>query len=70
MQFLPLKYFDTQAHGDIMSVYTNDIDSLRHMISTLPHLFSSVITIILTFTSMVVLSLPLTLLDRCSCRSS
>ena len=62
MQFLPLKYFDMRAHGDIMSVFTNDIDSLRHMISTLPQLFSSVITIILTLTSMVVLSLPLTLL--------
>ena len=62
MQRLPLKYFDTHAHGNLMSVYTNDIDSLRQMISTLPHLFSSVVTIILTFTSMVVLSLPLTVL--------
>ena len=62
MQRLPLKYFDTHAHGDVMSVYTNDIDSLRNMISTLPHLFSSVVTIVLTFTSMVVLSLPLTVL--------
>ena len=62
MQQLPIKYFDTHAHGDIMSVYTNDVDTLRQMISSVPHLFSSIVTIVLTFTSMVVLSLPLTLL--------
>ena len=62
MQRLPIKYFDTHAHGDIMSVYTNDVDTLRQMISSVPHLFSSIVTIVLTFTSMVVLSLPLTLL--------
>jgi ATP-binding cassette subfamily B protein len=62
MQQLPIKYFDTHGHGNIMSVYTNDVDSLRQMISSLPHLFSSVVTIVLTFSSMIVLSLPLTIL--------
>ena len=62
MQQLPVKYFDTHAHGDIMSVYTNDIDTLRQMISSLPNLLSSVVTITLTLVSMFVLSLPLTLL--------
>ena len=62
MQQLPIKYFDTHAHGNIMSVYTNDIDTLRQMISSMPNLFSSLVTIILTLTSMVVLSLPLTIL--------
>lgn len=62
MQKLPIKYFDTHAHGNTMSVYTNDIDTLRQMISSIPNLFSSLVTITLTFTSMVVLSLPLTIL--------
>ena len=62
MQQLPIKYFDTHAHGNTMSVYTNDIDTLRQMISSMPNLFSSLVTIILTLTSMVVLSLPLTIL--------
>ena len=62
MQQLPVKYFDTHAHGDIMSVYTNDIDTLRQMISSLPNLLSSVVTITLTVVSMFVLSLPLTVL--------
>ena len=61
MQTLPIKYFDTHSHGDIMSVYTNDIDTLRQLISqTIPQLFNSVITIVTTFTSMVILSIPLT----------
>ena len=62
MQQLPIKYFDTHAHGKTMSVYTNDIDTLRQMISSMPNLFSSLVTIILTLTSMIVLSLPLTIL--------
>ena len=61
MQKLPVSYFDTHSHGDIMSTYTNDIDSLRQVISSsLPSAFSSLITLAITFTSMVVLSLPLT----------
>ena len=61
MQRLPVSYFDTHSHGDIMSTYTNDIDSLRQVISSsLPAAFSSLITLAITFTSMVVLSLPLT----------
>ena len=61
MQHLPVSYFDQRSHGDIMSVYTNDVDSLRQMISTaMAQVFSSFITIVATFTSMVVLSIPLT----------
>ena len=62
MERLPIKYFDTHSHGDIMSIYTNDIDTLRQMISqSIPQLLSSVITIVSTFVSMIVLSIPLTL---------
>ena len=61
MQKLPVSYFDTHSHGDIMSTYTNDIDSLRQVISSsLPSAFSSLITLTITFISMVALSLPLT----------
>ena len=61
MQKLPVGYFDSHSHGDIMSTYTNDIDSLRQVISSsLPSAFSSLITLVITFTSMVVLSIPLT----------
>ncbi len=61
MQSLPIRYFDTHAHGDIMSVYTNDIDTLRQMISqSIPQLFSSIITIVSVFCSMLILSIPLT----------
>ena len=64
MQHLPVSYFDQRSHGDIMSVYTNDVDSLRQMISTaMAQVFSSVITIVATFTSMVVLSIPLTVVS-------
>lgn len=63
MESLPIKYFDTHKHGDIMSVYTNDVDTLRQMISqSLVQIFSSVITIISVLTSMFALSIPLTLL--------
>lgn len=61
MESLPIKYFDTHAHGDIMSCYTNDIDTLRQMISqSLPQCLNSAITIISVFVSMLVLSIPLT----------
>ena len=64
MEKLPLSYFDTHPHGELMSVYTNDVDSLRQMISTaMAQVFSSLITIVATFTSMVVLSIPLTLVS-------
>ncbi|MCD8321371.1 MAG: ABC transporter ATP-binding protein/permease [Oscillospiraceae bacterium] len=66
MESLPIKYFDTHAHGDIMSVYTNDVDTLRQMISqSLPQLLNSVITLVSTFVSMVVLSPPLTVVSVC-----
>ncbi len=64
MEQLPISYFDQRSHGDIMSVYTNDVDSLRQMISTaMAQVFSSLITIVATFTSMVVLSIPLTMVS-------
>lgn len=64
MEKLPLSYFDSHAHGDIMSVYTNDVDTLRQVIgNSVPRLFQSMITILATFISMVVLSLPLTLVS-------
>lgn len=63
METLPVRYFDTHAHGDIMSVYTNDIDTLRQMISqSIPQLMNSVITIVSVFAMMVTLSIPLTIL--------
>ena len=63
MESLPIKYFDTHAHGDIMSMYTNDIDTLRQLISqSIPQLINSVITIVTVFISMVILSIPLTIL--------
>lgn len=62
MEKLPIKYFDTHAHGDIMSVYTNDIDTLRQMISqSMPQLLNSGITIVSVFISMLILSIPLTI---------
>lgn len=61
MQTLPIRYFDTHAHGDIMSVYTNDVDTMRQVISqTIPNVLSSSITIVSTFVSMLLLSIPLT----------
>ncbi len=63
MESLPIKYFDTHAHGDIMSLYTNDIDTLRQMISqSMPQLLSSVITIVSVLVSMIMLNIPLTIL--------
>lgn len=62
MQKLPIRYFDTHAHGDVMSIYTNDTDTLRQMISqSIPQFFSSAITIVSVFAMMLVLSVPLTL---------
>ena len=64
MERLPISYFDQRQHGDMMSVYTNDVDSLRQMISTaLAQVFNSIITIGVTFASMIVLSVPLTLVS-------
>ena len=63
MQSLPIRYFDTHAHGDIMSVYTNDIDTLRQLISqSLPNLFSSLISVVSVLISMIALNVPLTLM--------
>lgn len=62
MQGLPIQYFDTHSHGDIMSIYTNDIDTLRQLISqSVPQLINSVITIVSVLASMVVLNIPLTI---------
>ena len=62
MEKLPIKYFDTHAHGDIMSVYTNDIDTLRQMISqSMPQFLNSIITIVSVFVSMLLLNVPLTI---------
>lgn len=64
MESLPIKYFDTHSHGDIMSTYTNDVDTLRQMIShSLPQAFNSLITLTITFASMIVMSVPMTLLS-------
>ncbi len=63
MERLPIKYFDTHAHGDIMSVYTNDIDTLRQMISqSIPQLINSAVTIVSVLVCMIILNIPLTLL--------
>lgn len=64
MENLPIKYFDTHAHGDIMSIYTNDTDTLRQMISqSIPQFVSSGITIISVTVSMIILSIPLTIIS-------
>ena len=61
MESLPIRYFDTHAHGDIMSVYTNDVDTLRQLISqSIPQVINSSVTIVTTFVSMLVLDIPLT----------
>ena len=63
MQDLPIRYFDSHAHGDIMSIYTNDIDTLRQLISqSLPQILNSAITVVSVFISMVILNIPLTIL--------
>ncbi|MBO5565562.1 MAG: ABC transporter ATP-binding protein [Lachnospiraceae bacterium] len=64
MEALPIRYFDTHAHGNIMSVYTNDVDTLRQLISqSIPQSVSSLITIVFTFASMLMLSVPLSVLS-------
>ena len=64
METLPIRYFDTHSHGDIMSVYTNDVDTMRQVISqTIPNVISSCITICSSFVSMILLSIPLTLVS-------
>ena len=66
MESLPIKYFDQHPHGDIMSVYTNDVDTLRQMLSqSIPQLVSSAITIVSVFASMVMLSWQLTVVTMC-----
>lgn len=63
MQDLPIRYFDSHVHGDIMSIYTNDIDTLRQLISqSLPQILNSAITVVSVFVSMVILNIPLTVL--------
>lgn len=63
MESLPIKYFDTHAHGDIMSVYTNDVDTLRQLFSqSIPQIINSAATLIATLFSMIVLNIPLTLI--------
>lgn len=64
METLPIKYFDTHPHGDIMSVYTNDVDTLRQFISqSIPQLINSLATLISTLVSMIILNIPLTILS-------
>ena len=64
MESLPIKYFDTHAHGDIMSVYTNDVDTLRQMISqSIPQIINSVITMIATLITMIILNPALTVIS-------
>ena len=64
MESLPISFFDTHAHGDIMSVYTNDVDTLRQVISqSMPQLINSSITFISTLIAMIVLDIPLTVLS-------
>ena len=64
MESLPIKYFDTHAHGDIMSVYTNDVDTLRQLLSqSIPQIINSVITMAATLVTMIVLNPTLTIIS-------
>ena len=64
METLPIRYFDQHSHGEVMSKYTNDVDTLRQVLgSALPSAFSSLITLVITFSSMVILSIPLTIVS-------
>ena len=66
MESLPIKYFDTHAHGDIMSIYTNDVDTLRQLLSqSIPQVINSGVTIVIAFVSMMTLDVPLTLITLC-----
>ena len=63
MESLPIRYFDTHAHGDIMSVYTNDVDTLRQLMSqSIPQVINSSVTIVTSFVSMLILDIPLTII--------
>ena len=63
MQSLPIKYFDTHSHGELMSLYTNDTDTLRQMIcQSIPQVFSSIVTVIAVFSAMLFISIPLSIL--------
>lgn len=66
MEALPIQYFDTHAHGDIMSVYTNDVDTLRQVLSqSIPQIINSAATLVAALVSMMLLSLPLMLVTLC-----
>lgn len=66
METLPIKYFDTHAHGDIMSVYTNDVDTLRQLMSqSIPNFINSSFTMVSTYISLIVLDIPLTIITAC-----
>ena len=63
MESLPIRYFDTHAHGNIMSVYTNDVDTLRQLMSqSIPQVINSGVTIVTSFVSMFILDIPLTII--------
>ena len=63
MESLPIRYFDTHAHGDIMSVYTNDVDTLRQVISqSIPQVINASVTFVTTLFSMIILDIPLTII--------
>lgn len=63
MESLPIKYFDTHAHGDIMSIYTNDVDTLRQLISqSIPQTINSLVTVVSVFFGMVIMNIPLTVI--------
>ncbi|MBR1685484.1 MAG: ABC transporter ATP-binding protein, partial [Clostridia bacterium] len=64
MENLPISYFDTHAHGDIMSIYTNDVDTLRQLIGqSIPSFVDSLITVVMTFVSMIILSWQMTIIS-------
>ena len=64
MEKLPVQYFDTHAHGDIMSIYTNDVDTLRQLIGqSIPTFVDSLVTLVMTFVSMIILSWQMTILS-------
>ena len=67
MEALPIKYFDTHAHGDIMSVYTNDVDTLRQLLSqSIPQVINSSLTMVATLVTMLLLSPVLTIISLCT----
>ena len=71
MESLPVKYFDTHAHGDIMSVYTNDVDTLRQLMGqSIPQVINSAVTVVMTLVSMILLNIPLTLVGTVFCKAA